>query len=63
MIEDDGHGVATGTREGQDGLMNLDSRMREVGGQFECQSKAGRGTTISLTVPVRGQGGTIVEKR
>ena len=57
FIEDDGTGMANASKLGQDGLMNLAERMRQVGGQFKQQPGGERGTRISFTVPLGQRSG------
>lgn len=54
VIEDDGRGYdsdAPGLPEA-DGLANLQSRLRQIGGACIRRSSPGRGTTVEMTVPV-----------
>lgn len=52
-VEDDGRGfdVRQPGRSGN-GLQNMRSRMEAVGGRAEIQSEPGRGTTVTLLLPV-----------
>jgi signal transduction histidine kinase len=54
-IEDDGQGLppvgGCDAAPGNDGLINMEKRMVEVGGQFQRESKPGQGTTVTLTLP------------
>jgi ligand-binding sensor domain-containing protein/signal transduction histidine kinase len=48
-IEDNGHGFEQKAKnEFADGLPNINQRMAEIGGQANIESKAGKGTRISL---------------
>jgi len=48
-IEDNGRGfVATDAVVAGEGLQNMRRRVEEIGGQFECESKTGRGTTCRI---------------
>ncbi len=55
-IEDNGCGFAPASPPkrsgGGNGLENMRERLRSIGGHFECDSQPGRGTRISLIVPV-----------
>ncbi|MDB6110543.1 MAG: Integral rane sensor signal transduction histidine kinase, partial [Pedosphaera sp.] len=47
-LEDNGRGfVATDAAVGE-GLQNMRRRVEEIGGQFECESKTGQGTTCRI---------------
>jgi len=52
LIKDNGCGFATGQHFTRNGLANLKERMRKVNGRCEIQSSPGKGTTISLTLPL-----------
>jgi signal transduction histidine kinase/ligand-binding sensor domain-containing protein len=58
IIEDDGCGfdpaVPSKRAGGGNGLENMRERLRSLGGRFECDSQAGRGTRITLIVPPDG---------
>jgi signal transduction histidine kinase len=51
-IRDDGTGGADLTRGS--GLIGLKDRVEAVGGQLEIASIAGRGTSLSATIPLAG---------
>ena len=52
-ISDDGHGFKiSDARPGGKGLSNIRSRMELVKGQAKIRSEAGKGTTISLSLPL-----------
>jgi ligand-binding sensor domain-containing protein/signal transduction histidine kinase len=52
VIEDNGRGCAGKTDDpGADGLRNMHSRMKEIGGIFHLQRSAGGGTQLTLTLP------------
>ena len=55
ILEDNGRGFqpASDAISGANGLGNLRLRMKEVGGSFEQQSQAGRGTIITLIAPLK----------
>ena len=56
LVRDDGKGFepegSHARREGHFGLLGMRERARKIGGHLEIRSEPGRGTTISLTVPV-----------
>lgn len=55
LISDDGHGfdVGTATRDdGPHGLANLRGRAEQLGAELDVRSEPGRGTALSLTMPV-----------
>ncbi|MDB6025451.1 MAG: putative two-component system sensor kinase [Verrucomicrobiales bacterium] len=53
-IEDNGKGFSVGEEsESGNGLINMNERLRKIGGQFQLQSKPGAGTRITLRVPLR----------
>ncbi len=54
IIEDNGRGFRPGAdpAAGEDGLVNLQQRMTEVGGSFTQESEPGRGTRTVLLVPL-----------
>ena len=53
IIEDNGRGLPGGApTNGQDGLMNIRSRMERLRGRLSVESSPGRGTTIRLTLPL-----------
>jgi ligand-binding sensor domain-containing protein/signal transduction histidine kinase len=55
-IEDDGHGFDSSSAAAEEGrhygLIGMRERVAEVGGEFHLQSAPGRGTSVSLRVPV-----------
>lgn len=52
-IADDGCGPAeAATKTGRNGLRNMRKRMEDVGGTFEMQPSAERGTVVRLTAPL-----------
>ena len=53
-VADNGRGfrVAEGMGQGR-GLTNMQERLEKIGGQCDCQSAPGAGTTIALRVPLR----------
>ena len=55
-IADDGVGFDTGpTKRGHYGLINMRERASKVRGDVEIDSAPGKGTRITLTIPVAGQ--------
>ena len=52
-IADNGRGWAgAGQTEEMDGLANMRSRLGNLGGRFEVNSKAGQGTTVRFELPL-----------
>jgi signal transduction histidine kinase len=52
-IADNGCGLSSGNRTDEmDGVANMKARVEKLGGRFEMQSEAGRGTTLRLSVPL-----------
>jgi hypothetical protein len=52
-VEDDGQGMSTAPGSpGQDGLQNLTSRMRQIGGRCEVAAEPGRGVLIWFEIPL-----------
>lgn len=52
-VEDNGRGPAeAATKTGRNGLRNMRKRMEDVGGTFEMQPGAERGTIVRLTAPI-----------
>jgi hypothetical protein len=52
-VEDDGQGMSTASGSpGQDGLQNLTSRMRQIGGRCEVAAEPGRGVLIWFEIPL-----------
>lgn len=60
-IMDDGQGIyqsQNGNGNGSSlglGLLSMKERTEQIGGQFQLQSQPGKGTTISVTVPIPAQ--------
>jgi signal transduction histidine kinase/ligand-binding sensor domain-containing protein len=53
-VADDGRGYEPGrAADGGLGLVNMRERARQLGGTFELDSRAGRGTTVRVAVPFR----------
>lgn len=52
-VKDNGRGLpATPPADGMDGVANLRARCGKLGGRFEIHSEPGRGTTISVSIPI-----------
>jgi len=57
MVQDDGRGFAaneTAARVGRNGLMNMQARLRAVGGECLMESQPGQGATVRLRCPLPG---------
>lgn len=54
VIEDDGRGFDAGTAHAGTGLHNLQLRAVQAGGTLQVESKAGKGTRVTLSLPVGG---------
>lgn len=52
VIADDGHGFDPQDVSSGDGLRNLQERMQALGGGCRIESAAGKGTTVTLSVPL-----------
>lgn len=54
-IEDDGNGFENPAIYGNRsfGILGMQERVRSLGGNFEIKSVVGKGTTISITIPVK----------
>ncbi|MGC4016982.1 MAG: ATP-binding protein [Luteolibacter sp.] len=52
LIQDDGSGFAVEYAASGDGLRNLKRRMEDCGGNCEIVSQRGKGTAVTLTVPL-----------
>jgi signal transduction histidine kinase len=58
-VLDDGRGLPDERRPGASGLFAMESRAATIGGSLEITSSdGGRGTAITLDVPLSNQGGT-----
>ena len=55
MIKDDGRGFAKKRRHGSFGLLGMEERARRVGGTCLVSSRAGRGVTVRVTVPISAE--------
>lgn len=52
-IADNGRGLpATNPPAGHDGIANMRSRVKQLGGHFEISSEPGRGTTVNFSAPL-----------
>lgn len=55
-IEDDGQGMANDTSSTSGhGSANMASRMEHIGGRYVRSSQPGQGTTVELTLPLKGK--------
>jgi signal transduction histidine kinase len=52
LINDNGCGFDPANNIAGDGLVNLKERMRKVNGCCKIQSSSGKGTTVSMTMPL-----------
>ncbi len=53
QVADNGQGFTLNTRPvGADGLANMKERLKELGGECEIRTDAGRGTTVSFRAPL-----------
>jgi signal transduction histidine kinase len=54
VVEDNGRGFVL-TEAGQlgEGLGNMRKRVEQIGGQFECDSRPGRGTVCRIRLPLK----------
>jgi signal transduction histidine kinase len=60
-IEDDGSGMAQEASPEGMGLRIMAHRAREIGGTFRIESRAGRGTMVSCTLPVTNEAEEVVQ--
>ena len=51
VVEDNGRGIAESATEG-DGTANMQQRIASIGGTLERTSEAGKGTSITITLPL-----------
>lgn len=52
-IEDNGRGLsAAAPTEGQDGLINMRTRLEKIGGRFELSTQSAKGTLLRFHVPI-----------
>jgi signal transduction histidine kinase len=60
VVEDDGRGfdIADARPDTQLGLMGMRERAHLVGGSMTVESSKGRGTTVCVTIPLPGPGGS-----
>ena len=54
-VEDDGCGFDPEKTRGL-GMLGMEERVRQLGGQFEIQSAPGKGTVLHVMLPIRGGG-------
>ncbi len=59
-IEDNGRGLSSATMQNSDrnGMRNMRTRIEGLGGTFEAQGEAERGTRIRVSFPLRHEGAT-----
>jgi signal transduction histidine kinase len=59
-ISDDGRGMKTKKRsvDRSFGIIGMRERAHSLGATFEITSKKGKGTSVKLVIPCRGQEGT-----
>jgi signal transduction histidine kinase len=50
-VEDNGHGFDPKLTRGL-GMLGMEERVRQLGGQFEVQSTPGKRTVLRVTLPV-----------
>jgi signal transduction histidine kinase len=50
-VEDDGHGFDPKLMRGL-GMLGMEERVRQLGGQFEVQSTPGKGAVLRVTLPI-----------
>jgi len=55
VIEDDGHGFDIAAGRGGNGLANLQLRASQAGGTLVVESRAGKGTRVTLSLPFAGE--------
>jgi signal transduction histidine kinase len=55
VIEDDGCGFDSAVRRSGTGLANLQLRAAQAGGTLAVESQAGKGTRVTLTLPLAGE--------
>jgi signal transduction histidine kinase len=55
VIEDDGRGFDTAAGHSGTGLNNLQMRAVQAGGTLTVESKAGKGTRVTLSLPIHGE--------
>ncbi len=53
FIQDDGDGFDRQNMKGGIGLMNIESRVRGLGGEMEVESAIGKGTAIRIKIPLK----------
>jgi signal transduction histidine kinase len=54
-IHDDGRGIAEHSGSAGLGLIGIDERVRELGGQLTIQSQPGKGTLLKISIPVASE--------
>jgi signal transduction histidine kinase len=57
LVEDNGGGFdyhdCRNREDGGNGLKNIEARLRDLGGRFECESRTGAGAKIRLFIPIQ----------
>jgi len=56
-VADNGKGFDSTQESEGHGLISMRARGADIGGKLEMVSEAGQGTTVTLSVPLRDQGG------
>lgn len=56
LIRDDGRGFDQNQNNSGHGITNITSRMQKIGGLFNLETKSGKGTSISLILPIHPNG-------
>lgn len=51
-IKDNGAGFQLGEKNGSSGLLYMESRAKEIGGQLTIETSPGKGTIVTLTAPL-----------
>jgi len=51
-VKDDGTGIVKAAGPGHYGMVGMKERAAQIGAKLEIESKAGRGTTVRVTVPL-----------
>ncbi|MEO5917360.1 MAG: histidine kinase [Luteolibacter sp.] len=62
IVRDDGRGFDAARPAEGNGLLNLHSRLAELGGSCHVESTPGRGTVVTLCCPVRNLSNTKIER-
>jgi signal transduction histidine kinase len=54
-VEDDGRGFAADAQHGGEGLLNMQRRLRSVGGRSEIKTVPGQGTTVTFVISLQSE--------